>query len=73
MKLILQFFLLIFIFVILTILPSSAGGPLVVKGAMAVTYATRPFLYRFDKGKLGKYSNTEARDILKVYLLTGKQ
>ena len=37
-----------------------AGGPLVVKGGMSVTYGTRPFLYRYDKGTLGMFSNSEA-------------
>ena len=39
---------------------SYAGGPLVVKGGMAITYGTRPLLYRFDKGPLGMFSNSEA-------------
>ena len=39
---------------------SYAGGPLVVKGGMGISYGTRPLLYRYDKGTLGKFSNSEA-------------
>lgn len=38
----------------------NAGGPLVVKGGMSITYGTRPLTYRFDKGTLGIFSNAEA-------------
>ena len=41
-----------------------ANGPLVVKNAMAVTYGTRPFLYRYDKGSLGMFSNAEAISLI---------
>lgn len=57
------------IFVLILILlftayPSAhAGGPLVVKGGMAITYGTRPFLYRFDKGPCGMFSNTEITEL----------
>ena len=39
--------------------PCFAGGPLVVKGGMSITYGTRPFLYRYDQGSLGMFSNAE--------------
>lgn len=45
-------------------LEAFAGGPLVVKRAMAVSYGTRPFLYRYDKGTLGMFSNSEAIAII---------
>lgn len=48
------------LFITQCLLPSHASGPLVVKGGMAITYGTRPFLYRLDKGKIGKFSNSEA-------------
>lgn len=44
--------------------PANAGGPLVVKGGMAITYGTRPFTYRYDLGTLGMYSNSEAISIV---------
>ncbi|MBI3589765.1 MAG: pre-peptidase C-terminal domain-containing protein [Candidatus Melainabacteria bacterium] len=62
MKKILLFIILIFIAT--SYCNAYAGGPLVVKGGMAVTYGTRPFLYRYDKGTLGTFSNSEAIDII---------
>lgn len=43
---------------------SYAGGPLVVKGGMAISYGDRPLLYRYDKGTLGMFSNSEAIAII---------
>ena len=45
-------------------LRADAGGPLVVKAGKSITYGTRPFLYRYDKGKLGMFSNSEAVAII---------
>ena len=41
----------------------NAGGPLVVKNGMAITYGTKPLVYRYDLGPLGIFSNTEARQL----------
>ncbi len=54
----------IFAFILTSEYQALAGGPLVVKGAMPITYGTRPFLYRYDKGTLGMFSNQEAIDII---------
>ena len=40
-----------------------AMGPLAIKGGMGLSYGTRPFLYRYDKGPLGMFSNSEAIQI----------
>ncbi len=37
-----------------------ANGPLVVKNGKAITYGSRPFLYRYDQGTLGMFSNAQA-------------
>src|SRR3989338_4302352 len=50
-----------------------AGGPLVVKGAMAITYGSRPFLYRYDKGTLGMLSNQEAIDIIEALYMSWEE
>lgn len=63
-KLIVQATIFTLIFIILSNLPALAGGPLVVKGGMAITYGTRPLKYRYDKGMLGQFSNTEAIAII---------
>lgn len=59
MKKLLLFILILFIPLCFQQL-ALAGGPLVVKGGMAITYDKRPFLYRYDKGPLGMFSNSEA-------------
>ena len=64
MKKLLILFLLILTLSILGQLRVYAGGPLVVKGNMSVTYGTRPYLYRYDKGPLGMFSNSEAISII---------
>lgn len=43
---------------------THAMGPLSIKGGMALSYGTRPFLYRYDKGPLGMFSNSEAISIV---------
>ena len=52
--------ILIVAFLLASALEVHASGPLVVKGGMAITYGTRPFLYRYDKGTLGMFSNSDA-------------
>lgn len=39
---------------------SYAGGPLIVKNGKVVSYGTDPLIYRYDTGKLGLLSNTDA-------------
>ena len=51
-------------FVFSGLLNVQAGGPLVVKGNMSVTYGTRPYIYRYDKGTLGMFSNSETVAII---------
>ncbi|GEM_PF-2493316 len=60
MKKTLTIFFTILAFIATSQCISYAGGPLVVKGGMAITYGTRPLLYRYDKGTLGMFSNSEA-------------
>lgn len=55
-------FLLVLIF-IASQHSSFAGGPLSIKGGMGLSYGTRPFLYRYDKGPIGTLSNSEATAI----------
>lgn len=55
--------LLVILFSFIGVLSANAGGPLVVKNGMAITYGTRPLLYRFDLGTLGMFSNSEARKL----------
>lgn len=57
-------FILLFAFVLTAQCKVNAGGPLVVKGGMSITYGTSPFLYRYDKGSLGMFSNSEAIAII---------
>ena len=52
--------ILIILFFVNTCHTAFAGGPLVVKGGMAVSYGTRAYTYRYDKGTLGMFSNSEA-------------
>ncbi len=54
---------LVLAFFIISSLSAYAGGPLVVKNGMAITYGSRPLLYRFDLGTLGMLSNVEAREL----------
>lgn len=64
MKKLLLYFAVVFAMLAGIYTPVNAGGPLVVKGGMSITYGTRPFLYRFDQGKLGMFSNSEAIAII---------
>jgi hypothetical protein len=41
-------------------LPAFSGGPLEVRKGKALSYGKRPFVYRYDKGNLGKLTNEEA-------------
>lgn len=56
--------LTIIIFIAFYHLEAKAGGPLAVKGGMTISYGTRPFLYRYDQGSLGMFSNSEAIAII---------
>ncbi|MBI2995610.1 MAG: hypothetical protein HYY52_02750 [Candidatus Melainabacteria bacterium] len=58
------FILIVLCFAVSSFLRVHAGGPLVVKSNMAVTYGNRPLLYRYDKGSLGRLSNSEAISII---------
>ena len=64
MKKVYFFLILFFAFVLTEGQSVFANGPLVVKGGMAITYGTRPLIYRFDKGPLGMFSNSEAIAII---------
>lgn len=44
-------------------LPSYSGGPLTVRKGKAITYKKKPFVYRYDLGNLGMFSNQEAVDL----------
>lgn len=55
-----KYFTILLAFIATSSLLVNAGGPLVVKGGKPVTYGNRPFLYRYDKGPLGRFSNSEA-------------
>jgi len=57
------YLLLILVFFITSCLSAHAGGPLVIKNGMAITYGSRPLLYRFDLGTLGIFSNADARKL----------
>ena len=57
-------FIFLFAFILTAQYKANAGGPLVVKGSMAITYGTRPLTYRFDKGSLGMFSNSEAAALI---------
>ena len=48
--------------------PIYAGGPLEVKNGKAVSYGSRPFVYRYDKGPLGMFSNEEAVNLFEGLL-----
>lgn len=63
MKKILTIMFFIFALIESSNIYSHAAGPLVVKGSMAISYGTRPLLYRYDKGTLGMFSNSEAISI----------
>ncbi len=52
-------FIFLFAFILVCQDTADAGGPLVVKGGMAITYGNRPLIYRYDKGTLGMFSNSE--------------
>ena len=54
----------LFAFILTAQCKVNAGGPLVVKGGMSITYGTRPLLYRYDKGTLGMYSNQDAISLI---------
>lgn len=56
-----KFYLLLVLVFFTGCLSVNAGGPLVVKNGMAITYGTKPLVYRYDLGPLGMFSNTEAR------------
>lgn len=56
--------LLIFSFLIMHTSPANAGGSLVVKNGKPITYGSRSLTYRYDKGTLGKLSNTEITNII---------
>jgi len=51
---------LILILFFLCQLSTFAGGPLEVRKGKALSYGKRPFVYRYDKGNLGKLTNEEA-------------
>ena len=55
------YLLLVLVFFMANGLSVNAGGPLVVKNGMAITYGSRPLLYRYDLGPLGMFNNTDAR------------
>ena len=60
--------LITIVFLLLIIqLPTYAGGPFysTVKDGMALTYNSKPLIYRFDQGPLGMFSNSEAIEIVK--------
>lgn len=38
----------------------SAGGPLEVRKGKALSYGKKPFVYKYDRGNLGKLTNDEA-------------
>lgn len=52
--------ILVLILFFLSQLSTFAGGPLEVRKGKALSYGKRPFVYRYDKGNLGKLSNDEA-------------
>lgn len=64
MKKILITLLSIITFITFYYLEAKAGGPLAVKGGMAISYGSRPYLYRYDLGPLGMFSNSEAIAII---------
>ncbi|MBI3309255.1 MAG: pre-peptidase C-terminal domain-containing protein [Candidatus Melainabacteria bacterium] len=64
MKKITLLFLLLMLLLGYTSTIAEAGGPLVVKGGMAITYGTRPLNYRYDKGPCGMFSNSEVIAII---------
>ena len=56
--------LIIIVFITSSQCPVHAMGPLAIKGGMGLSYGTRPFLYRYDKGPLGMFSNSEIIQIV---------
>lgn len=52
--------ILILVLFFLIQLPAFSGGPLEVRKGKALSYGKRPFVYRYDKGNLGKLTNEEA-------------
>lgn len=61
----LRLFLLTAAFISTIIFSSvNAGGPLIVKDGIGISYGSRPFLYRYDQGPLGMFSNSEAVTII---------
>ena len=58
-----KLYLLLLLAFFISCLSVHAGGPLVIKNGMAITYGSRPLLYRYDQGALGMFSNTEARQL----------
>ena len=57
------YLILILAFFITSSISANAGGPLVVKSGMSITYGSRPLLYRFDQGTLGMFTNADARKL----------
>ena len=47
----------------------QAGGPLEVRKGKALSYGKRPFIYRYDRGRLGKLSNEEAVNLVEELFL----
>lgn len=41
-----------------------AGGPYVIENGKAITFGNKPFVYRYDRGSLGLFSNQEAINII---------
>lgn len=61
-------FILVYLFVCLSFIPSSyAGGPLSISNGMALKYEGQ-IIYRFDRGSLGKFSNSEAVSLIEDLL-----
>ena len=59
-------FALLFVFVFSNVV--FAGGPLEVRKGKALSYGKRPIVYRYDKGNLGKLTNTEAISLVEELL-----
>ena len=51
---------LVIVLYVTSFLHAKAGGPLIIKNGMALSYDRRPLVYRYDKGKLGTLTNAEA-------------
>ncbi len=42
----------------------NANGPLIIRNNKAVTYGSRPLIYRYDQGTLGSLSNSTATSLV---------